>query len=194
MWNDRYKVSEYIYGIEPNEFVKDNMQYIGNKVLLPADGEGRNSIFLAKKGKDVSSFDGSSVAVKKALLLAEQNKVSINAIVSMADEFNFDQNHYDTIILCYFHMSPELRINIHQKCIKALKIGGTIILEGFSKEQLEYKSGGPKDFDMLFSKEIITDDFKDLEKIKLSKELVELNEGKYHQGPGSVIRFIGKKS
>lgn len=193
MWNERYNTNEYIYGVNPNSFVENNLEYIGKKVLLPADGEGRNSVFLAKNNKEVTCFDGSPVAINKALNLAEINKVTINAIESFAEDFIFEKNYYDSIILCYFHMQPEIRQEIHHKCIEALRPNGTIILEGFDKDQLEYNSGGPKDIVMLFSKKIIEHDFKKLKKIYLANEHVILDEGKYHQGEASVVRFIGKK-
>jgi hypothetical protein len=80
-----------------------------------------------------------------------------------------------------------------KKIIKWLKPGGIVVLEAFNPNQLKNTSGGPKDLTMLYTKEIMTDDFKDLMVQQISTETIELNEGKYHIGKADVIRFVGKK-
>jgi hypothetical protein len=100
---------------------------------------------------------------------------------------------FDAIALVYAHMPIEMRQNVHQKLVQYLKPGGTLILEGFSKEQISYNSGGPKNIDLLFAEDDLLDDFKELKQKEISKQTIELNEGSFHHGTASVIRLTGIK-
>ena len=95
--------------------------------------------------------------------------------------------------MIYAHVPAEIRKDFHQHLTRLLKPNGIIIFEAFSKEQLNYSSGGPKSLDMLYSKEEVKEEFSGIHFDYLTTEIIHLDEGKYHQGPGSVVRFIGKK-
>jgi 2-polyprenyl-3-methyl-5-hydroxy-6-metoxy-1,4-benzoquinol methylase len=193
-WDERYSQAEYIYGKEPNLFLKEMLNTVEpGTLLLPGEGEGRNAVYAAGMGWQVDAFDSSMEAQKKAQKLAYDKNVKINYTLSDLKTFNYHANHYDAIGLIYIHMAPQLRKEMHHKIIESLKPGGILILEAFSKEQLEYSSGGPKDKEMLFDIEDIKDDFSKLSIEILKKEVVELNEGMGHSGLGSVIRFVGRK-
>lgn len=193
-WDERYSQSEYIYGQEPNVFLKEMLSTLHpGKILLPGEGEGRNAVYAANAGWSVDAFDSSMEAQKKAQKLSYDRNVKINYTLSDLKTFNYRANHYDAVGLIYIHMAPQLRKEIHNKIIESLKPSGILILEAFSKEQLEYSSGGPKDKDMLFDIEDIRDDFSKLSIEMLKKEVVELHEGMGHSGLGSVIRFVGRK-
>lgn len=199
-WDERYKNESYVYGEEPNNFFKETLQKynLGGNILLPAEGEGRNAVFAAKNELNVTCFDLSIQGKLKALSLAAKNNVSINYEVGEFSEMQFKDNYFNVIALIYAHFPAQLKSNYHQKLITYLKKGGMLILEGFSKEQLQIneankQSFGPKNIEMLFSLEEIKNDFSSLKILQLSKELIQLNEGKFHEGVGSVIRFIGKK-
>jgi SAM-dependent methyltransferase len=194
MWNERYSSPEFAFGTEPNQFFKEQLDKLqpGN-LLLPADGEGRNAVYAAKKGWKVTAFDLSYEAKNKAMKLAEIKQVSIDYLVSDIENIKFPELYYDAIALVYIHFTVEKREAYHKKLIKWLKPGGIIIIECFSKEQLRYNSGGPKDESMLLSKELVAKDFSELEILKLDQEIIFLQEGKYHQGEGSVVRLVAKK-
>lgn len=193
-WDERYSKKEYIYGTEPNSFFKKELAKLDiGKLLLPAEGEGRNAVYAATHGWDVIAFDSSFEARRKALALAEKFKVIINYTISDFDNFSIEANSVDCIALIYAHVPKQLRKNYHEKLVDFLKPGGTLILEGFSKKQLNNDSGGPKNIELLFSKEELSNDFSSLSDQKIVEETTNLKEGKYHNGIASVIRLVGKK-
>lgn len=192
-WEERYSEQDYVYGEYPNIFFQSELEKLEPaSVLLPADGEGRNSVFAAKIGWQVTAFDLSKAGKEKADKLAKRNKVEIKFEVTSAKEFDSDMK-FEAIALIYAHFDAEERKEIHQHLIRFLKPGGILIFEAFSKKQLNYSSGGPKNPDMLFSKGEIKKEFNGLT-IEYMEELeIEQQEGKYHQAKSSVIRMIGKK-
>ncbi len=197
--DERYKEHEFAYGKEPNIFFKEWVSKLepGN-ILMPADGEGRNGVFAAKLGWKVTSFDLSKEGKSKALELAKENGVTIEYIVGDLEQLDFERNIFDAIGLVFAHFSAEKKSIFHRKLNGYLKTGGVIIFEAFSKRQIEYKKinpqvGGPDDINMLYSKQEIMSDFKNYEILMLEEEEILLNEGKYHIGKGSVIRFVGRK-
>jgi SAM-dependent methyltransferase len=193
-WNERYATSHYIYGTEPNEYLKDELLRLKpGKILFPAEGEGRNAVYAAKLGWDVIAFDPSIEGKKKAIHLAKIQHVTIDYHLKGYEEVDFHENTFDVIGLTYTHINPELRTIMHRRYCQWLKPGGTLILEAFSKEQLQYSSGGPRDYNMLFSKEELADDFSTLKIASLEQTFIDLTEGSGHQGQASIIRFKGVK-
>lgn len=200
MWDERYSDKHYAYGTQPNDFLKNTIEkfQLTGSILFPADGEGRNGVYAAKKGLRVTAFDISIEGKKKALLLANQEKVEIDYQVGNFLELDCSKQKYDVVALIFAHFPTPILSKYHQKFAELIKPNGWVILEGFSKNHIAYrdknpKVGGPNNIDMLFSKESIQSDFPDFEIIQLDECEVELNEGLYHQGTGSVIRFIGRK-
>lgn len=194
-WETRYSEENYAYGENPNDFLKENYAKIPKgKVLFPADGEGRNSVFLAKLGYDVSSFDISQEGKIKAENLAKINNTKISYQVGDLETLNFSENNFDALVLIFAHVPSEIRKEFHQNLLKLLKPNGIIIFEAFSKEQLQFNSGGPKQLDMLFSEEEIKNEFPNIKFEILTTEIININEGLYHQGTASVVRFIGIKN
>jgi len=192
VWNQRYAQEEYVYGINPNEFYKEQLSKLQpGKILFPAEGEGRNAVYAALKGWDVVAFDSSQEAKKKAEKLAEKNNVKLNYQTASIEEFEYEENSFDAIVLIYVHTIN--REENHRKLLRFLKPGGNIILEAFSKEQLENNSGGPRNLDMLFSEEELNSDFNKLKDKQINKIETELNEGQLHKGKASVIRLLGTK-
>ena len=193
-WNERYSNSEYIYGKEPNQFFSKCLSSLSpGKILFLGEGEGRNSVYAAKSGWNVDAVDYSSAAKEKALNLAKEENVSINYIVKDFSDFQPEENIYDVVVLVFIHLPEDLRKRTHELAIKALKPGGSIILEAFEKEQINYSSGGPKSLDLLYSLEEIFTDFQDLDLTTFEKAVSELNEGEKHLGTAHTIRFFGKK-
>ncbi|WP_286971126.1 class I SAM-dependent methyltransferase [Flavobacterium sp. UBA4854] len=198
-WDDRYKSEEFAYGEEPNNYLKQQIEKLNPcSILFPAEGEGRNAIFAAKLGWKVSAFDISEEGRNKALRLAENNNVSLDYQVGELETLNFQKEQFGAIALIYAHFPAEIKSEIHQQLDKLLSKNGIIIFEAFSKKHLEYvtkneKVGGPKDIESLFSIEEIKADFPNYEIIELEEKEIELSEGLFHNGTGSVIRFIGRK-
>ncbi|MFC2093633.1 class I SAM-dependent methyltransferase, partial [Bacteroidota bacterium] len=193
-WDDRYRSDEYVYGLEPNEFFKETIDGLKpGKILLPADGEGRNSVYAAIKGWKVDAFDFSRNAVKKALELAGNNKVKINCYIDELENLSSNKNSYDAIALIFVHLTPDLRKIVHKNIVNLLNPGGILILEAFEKEQINNDTGGPKNIDLLFSKEELEGDFQNLEIDFIEQVEKNINEGKYHTGKSVVIRLFGHK-
>ncbi len=195
MWDERYANENFVYGIEPNAFFKEELSKLKvGRLLLPAEGEGRNAVFAASLSWQVSAFDLSREGRLKALGLARRNQVDIEYEIAGFENFSFERGSFDCIALIYAHVPEDKRKDYHQLIAKYLKPGGVLILEGFSKEQLGKKSGGPGQIGMLFSKEDLLNDFSDLEAIRMEELDIELSEGEFHQGTASVIRYVGRKS
>lgn len=193
-WNKRYSSDVYVYGEEPNNFFKASLDKLSpGKMLLPAEGEGRNAVYAAFLGWDVSAFDISSEGKGKALELAQKNNVSIDYKVVGFEAFEAGENSFDAIGLIYAHVPGDMRKEYYQKCVRLLKPGGTLVLEGFSKKKLGLTSGGPKSLEMLFSLEELKSELTGLE-IEYGEELkIQLDEGTHHIGEGEVVRIIATK-
>ncbi|MBT2564357.1 class I SAM-dependent methyltransferase [Pedobacter sp. ISL-68] len=198
-WNDRYSTDEFAYGEQPNNYLKEQlMQLDTGTILFPAEGEGRNAVFAAKLGWKVSAFDISIEGKNKALQLAENNNVSIDYQVGELQELDYKAEQFDAIALIYAHFPAAIKSAYHKTLSNYLRRGGLLIFEAFSKKHLHYlakneKVGGPKEIDMLFSIEEIRTDFENYEILVLEEKEIELNEGLFHNGQGSVIRFVGRK-
>ena len=193
-WNNRYSATEYAYGEAPNSFIKEELPKLHpGKALFPAEGEGRNAVFAATLGWEVTAFDPSSEGKRKAQLLADKHNVSIKYLVTDYENANFEKEYFDCICLTYTHMPENIRNKVHQKLASFLKPGGTLILEGFSKEQINRNTGGPKEVGFLFDENELKNDFKSLSSLSTRKMDIELDEGPYHKGISSIIRLKGMK-
>lgn len=193
-WEERYKEAQYAYGTEPNAFFKlflDGCQ--PGKLLLPAEGEGRNAVYAARRGWDVNAFDFSLNARKKAMELAVSTGVSINYFVADIEFYELSEELFDVISLIHIHFPPSTRKYVHRKMINSLKVGGFLVMEAFSKNQLKFKSGGPSNVDMLYSVDDLKEDFHLLDIQTLYQVEYEMNEGPFHQGTASVVRLVAMK-
>jgi SAM-dependent methyltransferase len=198
-WDDRYRKDEFAYGEQPNNYLKEQLEKLNaGKILFPAEGEGRNAVFAAKLGWVVTAFDISVEGKKKALRLAETNKVKIDYQVGELQTLHFNTGTFDAIALIYAHFPADIKSLYHKTLDKYLRKNGVIIFEAFSKRHHDYiskneKVGGPKDIAMLFSIDELKADFSNYEMIELEEKEIELSEGLFHNGKGSVIRFVGRK-
>lgn len=198
MWNARYGEAEYVYGTEPNHYFATQLAKLpAGRLLLPAEGEGRNATFAASQGWQVEAFDQSSAGQVKALRLAEARDVHIDYQVAAFDEVAFAPATFDAIGLIYAHFPADRKAAYHQRLATWLRPGGYVILEAFSKEQLRYQafsnSGGPRDRDMLFSVKEILQAFAGFDVLEAVEEEITLQEGRYHDGLASVVRFVGRR-
>ena len=198
-WNDRYSTDEFAYGEQPNNYLKEQLEKLPvGTILFPAEGEGRNAVFAAKLGWTVSAFDISVEGKKKAFRLAEKNKVTIDYQVGELQTLNYNTEQFDAIALIYAHFPADIKSLYHKTLDNYLRKNGFVIFEAFSKRHIDYmakneKVGGPKDIAMLFSMDELKSDFVNYEIIELAEKEIELSEGSFHNGKGSVIRFIGRK-
>jgi len=198
-WEERYGQDEFAYGIAPNNYLKSQLEKLQpGEILFAAEGEGRNAVFAASMGWKTSAFDISTEGKRKAMLLAEVNRVEIDYQLGFLPELEYAHESFDAIALIFAHFPAEIKSVYHQILSRHLRKGGYIIFEAFSKNHLNYLAknkdvGGPTDPAMLFSVDELKDDFPDFEILELTEAEVQLSEGLYHNGTGSVIRFLGRK-
>lgn len=193
-WDERYAEKEFVYGTMPNQFLAEQLLKLkAGSILLPCEGEGRNAVFAANNGWQVTAFDFSNEGLNKAHLLAKQNGVSIDYLIGDASVINFENNSFDVIALIYAHFPAAIRAIIHKRMLNWLKPGGTLLLEAFNPLQVKNTSGGPKDINMLYSEGMLAQDFDTLKIVHSVTHDIVLNEGKFHNGLASVVQFVGKK-
>jgi len=198
-WNERYSQEGFAYGDQPNNYLKEQLdQLTPGSILFAAEGEGRNAVYAAKLGWNVSAFDISVTGKNKALQFAAMNRVGIDYQVGELPLLNYQTAQFDAIALIYAHFPADIKSVYHKMVSNYLRNGGLVIFEAFSKQHVDYIAanenvGGPRDSAMLFSPEELRSDFENYEINELAEKEIELNEGLFHRGKGSVIRFTGRK-
>ena len=199
MWDERYSEPDYIFGTEPNDFLREQLQTIpaGGHVLCLAEGEGRNAVFLAQQGYQVTAIDSSKVGLDKAKKLADDRGVTITIqVVDLAD-YVFAAEKWDGIVSIWAHMPKVIRQRVHSHITSALKSGGVFIAEAYTKKQLEMDAiGGPpadqkERFGSLktFQKELSA--LKQVVGLETQRMVAE---GSRHQGRSAVVQFVGYKA
>ena len=197
-WNERFDKKEFIFGKEPNEQLVDQAsQYLKPKssVLCIADGEGRNGVWLAKQGMQVTGFDVSDIALAKANQFAADNNVNIQYSLCDTDSFDWQVNAYDAVVGIFIQFAdPEMRSRIFRQVHQTLKPGGLFILQGYTPKQLEYKTGGPSLIEHLYTEELIRELSQGFEILELECYEKELSEGARHTGMSALLGMVAKKS
>lgn len=198
MWDERYSDSEYIFGVEPNDFLRDEFKRIpaGARVLCLAEGEGRNAVFLAQNGYQVTGIDSSKVGLDKARQLANDKGVTITTqVVDLAD-YEFGEQQWDAIVVMWVHLPTALRQHIHDQIAPALKRGGVLILEAYTQQQLTMDAvGGPpaSEKQRFGSLDILRDELAELQEVIGVEKTRMVSEGTRHQGLSAVVQFIAYK-
>jgi SAM-dependent methyltransferase len=196
MWDERFARVEPVYGDEPNSFLRAQTELRLKrpmKVLVPADGYGRNGLWLAKQGFKVTTVDVSPVGVERARKTAQAAGIPARIVLSDLNVWDWPESEFDAVAAIYLHLPPEERKKIHARMLGALKPGGILILEAFNPGQLAFSSGGPKQVELLYTAEILQQDFTGAEALELSESVVELEEGKMHSGKGAVVRGVFRR-
>lgn len=199
MWDKRYSEEGFAYGTAPNDFIKAKFAHIsaGGRVLCLAEGEGRNAVFLAKKGYQVTAIDQSSVGLEKAQRLADENGVTITTVVADLADYDLGNNVWDGIVSISAHVPVELRKNIHGKAVNSLKEDGVFILEAYTPRHHEIDGiGGPPASQpaMMMTLTGLKQELSGLEFI-IGVELDRhISEGKYHNGESAVVQVVAKKN
>lgn len=193
-WDERYQVDEYVYGKVPNTFFQTHLdKLVPGNILLPGEGEGRNAVYAAGKGWNVTAFDVSIEGRKKALGLAAEMGVTIEYNLLPYLGFYQPESRFDVIGLFFTHQPSAMRRQFHRNLQKMVCRGGLILLEAFHKDQLARDSGGPKNIDSLFDEKGLTEDFPDFEILHLEAVTKVLEEGPFHQGEANVVQMIARR-
>lgn len=191
-WDERYAGGGFQFGEAPNDYLVAQARRFrpGMAALAVGDGEGRNGVWLAEKGLTVTSLDWSAVGMAKARALAAARHVPLETITTDAATWKWPHARYDLIAWIYLHLPPHDRSLAAAGARKALKPGGLLVLEGFSPAQQGRRSGGPKQPDLLWTRDIVEREFPDLEVLELTEGAVRLDEGPRHQGLAEVVRAV----
>ena len=195
MWDQRYTTETYIYGTDPNRFLSDNVGTLPKgKVLCLAEGEGRNAVYLAKQGYQVTAVDSSTVGLEKANRLAAKHQVEIKTQVADLAEYDLGVEQWDAIVAIFAHLPPQLRASVHQRSVIALKTHGVFLLEAYTPDQLNFKTGGPPNIESLMTAQVLEKELTGLRFEHLEHLVRDVIEGVGHTGQGAVVQLIGRKS
>lgn len=193
-WDSRYASPDYAYGTAPNAglVALEHLLPREARVLVPGDGEGRNGVWLATRGHQVSVVDQSAAGLRKCAQLAESRGVGVNVLHADLADYRPEPAGFDALVLVFVHLPPDLRRRVHQRLLAALRPGGVLILEGFDRSHAGLPGGGPRDPAWLFDAEMLRADF--VACPELSVELIDgdLDEGPWHQGHARVLRVFGR--
>jgi ubiquinone/menaquinone biosynthesis C-methylase UbiE len=195
-WNQRFAGEDYVFGREPNEYLRAQTPLLAprGRALCVADGEGRNSVWLARQGMQVQAFDISEVGVSKARKLAADTGVSIEFTVSDCDHWPWSEASHDAVVAVFVQFAdPAMRERLFAHMVRALKAGGVLVLQGYTPMQLEYKTGGPRELSHLYTAELLREAFKALQIIELVEYEAELKEGARHAGRSALIGLVARK-
>jgi len=196
MWDEKFSREGYFYGFEPNVYIESQTHLLApeGEVLCLGEGEGRNAVYLASKGFDVTALDASAIGMTKALMMASKRGVSFKTELLDLEQWKPAQS-FDAIVTSYLHLEEPLRTKAFQTAFKTLKTEGYFIGEFFSINQIPRESGGPKKPSLLYTLESLESIFsiEGAQIIYLEECDVPLDEGNGHQGDALVIRVIAQK-
>lgn len=195
-WDQRFAGTEYLFGTEANVWLARHQSHLirGGRALAVADGEGRNSVWLAQQGMQVDAFDISNAGVDKARKLAAQKQVQVNYQVCGCEDWSWQPAQYDLVVAIFIQFAdPEMRAALFANMIATLKPGGVLLLQGYTPKQLDYKTGGPPLLSHLYTEELLKDAFSAMEIVEMISYDDVLHEGEHHLGQSALIGMVAKK-
>ena len=195
-WNNRFSTSDFIFGTEPNEWLRGHASVWrrGQRVLCVADGEGRNSVWLAQQGLVVDAFDIAELGVAKARELAAAKGVQVNYMVADCDAFDYGEARYDGVAAIFVQFAdPAMRERMFAAIERCLKPGGVLVLQGYTPKQLEYKTGGPPFVSHLYGETMLRAAFAGFDVLDLRDYEADLTEGSQHKGRSALIGLVARK-
>lgn len=194
LWDERYSAADYLYGMEANDLVNDEAHRIpSGRVLCLAEGEGRNAVFLARRGYDVTAVDFSAVALAKGERLARERGVSIALIEADLAGFDLGTDAWSGIVSIFAHTPREVRRRIHAAIPHALHPGGILILEAYRPAQLALGTGGPKDAARMPTLDELRAELAGLELVIARESDREIHEGRAHAGPSATVQIVARR-
>lgn len=195
-WNRRFAQEDFLFGVAPNEWLKAHANHWlpGQRVLCVADGEGRNSVWLARQGLRVEAFDIAEVGVAKARRWAARQAVTVDYTVADCDAFKWPTAAYDGVAAIFIQFAdPALRARLFAHMVASLKPGGVLVLQGYTPKQLEYRTGGPPLVSHLYTEPMLRSAFAAMELLTLTEYEADVAEGAGHRGRSALIGLVARR-
>jgi len=195
-WNGRFASESYIFGTRPAAFLADNAHFIParSRVLALADGEGRNSVFLAELGHQVLATDIAETGLAKAQKLADARRVSVEFRHLDLQGWQWPEAEFDAVVAVFIQFAPPaFRDEIFSGMKRAVRPGGVALLHGYTSKQLEYRTGGPAVVEQLYTEALLRAAFADWDLLRLEAYERELDEGEGHKGRSAVIDMVARR-
>jgi SAM-dependent methyltransferase len=195
-WDARFDRDDYIFGTAPNVFLAAQRPRLvaGQRALCVADGEGRNSVWLAQQGLVVSAFDIAPRGVAKARALAARCGVSVDYQVARVEDWPWTPAAFEVVVAIFVQFAPPaLRERMFAGMLQTLRPGGWLLLQGYAPRQLEYRSGGPPRADHLYTRQLLRRAFAGHEIVELRQHDEVLAEGTQHAGLSALIDCVVRR-
>jgi cyclopropane fatty-acyl-phospholipid synthase-like methyltransferase len=195
-WEKRFSAPDYVFGTEPNAFLKAQAGLLpkSGTALAVADGEGRNGVWLAERGLDVLSIDWSPAAQAKARTLAKMRGVALRTALADVVAWQWPEARYDAVVAIFVQfLAPEERRRMFAAMTTALKPGGLLLIEGYRPEQLNYKTGGPSQVENLYTRALLEAEFAGLSELRIEEHDSVTSEGTGHVGMAALVDLVGRK-
>lgn len=190
-WEARYGVDEYVYGTEPNDFLVEAVRDLPTgRTLCIADGEGRNGVYLASLGHEVTSVDLTEAGMAKAARLAETKGVALTTVVSDITDYDLGEGQWDLIVSIFAHMPPPVRQGLHRRIASALAPGGRLVLEAYTPDQVGRGTGGPPNPELTMTLAGLRDELTDMTIVEGREIVRPVIEGPGHTGDGAVVQVV----
>lgn len=197
-WSARYRDAgdDYLYGTAPSAFLSARAGYFGAgmAVLAVADGEGRNSVWLAEQGCAVTATEISPVALAKAAKLARARQVAVDFVEADLLRWDWPVAAFDAVVGLFIQfVGPVERDILFAGMQAAVKPGGLLLLHGFTPKQLDYRTGGPSAVENLYTAELLRRAFVGWELLELREHEAVIGEGRGHAGRAALIDLVARK-
>ncbi|MBE2251797.1 MAG: class I SAM-dependent methyltransferase [Myxococcus sp.] len=192
-WNHRYAMPGFAYGTEPNDLVRELAPALKGPVLCLGEGEGRNAVFLAQQGLQVTAIDLSPVGLEKAAKLAAERGVALTTQVADLADFDLGTNRWGAVVSIWCHLPPWVRTRVHGALSAALVPGGAFVLEAYTPRQLAFDTGGPKNAELLYEPDALRAELTGLVIERCVELEREVQEGDWHRGPSAVVQVLARK-
>ena len=203
-WNQRYGIDGYLFGTEPNGWLARHgaVWSRGQHVLCVADGEGRNSVWLAQQGLRVQAFDIAEAGLAKARRLARERGVEVDFVHADVDGYAWpdtpvageDDLRFDGVAAIFVQFAhPDLRARMFDRMVRALRPGGRLVLQGYTPKQLEYRTGGPPQVENLYTEALLREAFGAMDIEVLEAYEADVAEGSGHHGRSALIGMVARK-
>jgi SAM-dependent methyltransferase len=195
-WNGRFASDAYVFGTRPAAFVVDNAHYIAgrSRVLVPADGEGRNSVYLAELGHRVVATDIADAGIAKARRLADARGAYVEFKLLDLRGWAWPESGFDAVVGVFIQFAPpDFRDEIFAGMKRAVRPGGVVLLHGYTPKQLDYGTGGPSAVEQLYTEDLLRASFADFEILRIESGVRDLDEGEGHKGLSAVIDLVARR-